>query len=326
MKRREFVSGLLGAAAAGARPLVARAQQDRVPVVGFLRVTSAPDSAHLAKALRQGLKEAGFVEGQNVRLEERYAENHRDRLPELARELAERKVALIVTDQAIHAVKAAAPNIPSIFVLGADPVGLGLVQSLSRPGGNITGIVFFSSQLGSKRIGLLRQIFPHASKLGVLAFTASPEDRTELAQVKSAAEGLGQQLVLADITRENEIDQAFETFAKAPVDAVLVGSGPFFRSHKQQIIGLAAQYRLPASYSLREYVDAGGLMSYGTSITNGYRQAGLYAGRILKGEKVAELPVMQSTTFELALNLKTAKTLGVSFPQSLLLSADEVIE
>ena len=297
-----------------------------MPTIGFLRVTSAADSAHLAAAFRQGLKESGFIEGQNVAIEYRFAENRRDRLPAFAGELIERRVAMIATDQAVREAKAATSTIPIVFVLGADPVADGLVTSLNRPGANVTGIVFFSSQLGAKRVELLRRLVPTATTLGVLAYPASPEDKTERSQIEAAAATAAQQLVIADAVRENEIDNAFAMFAEKRVGAVLVGSGPFFRSHKERILGLAARYALPASYSLREYVEAGGLMSYGTSITNAYREAGIYAARILKGEKPADLPVIQSSKFEFVINLKTAKALRIDVPQSLLVAADEVIE
>ena len=233
---------------------------------------------------------------------------------------------MIATDQAVREAKAATSTIPIVFVLGADPVADGLVTSLNRPGANVTGIVFFSSQLGAKRVELLRRLVPTATTLGVLAYPASPEDKTERSQIEAAAAPAAQQLVIADAVRENEIDNAFAMFAEERVGAVLVGSGPFFRSHKERILGLAARYALPASYSLREYVEAGGLMSYGTSITNAYREAGIYAARILKGEKPADLPVMQSSKFEFVINLKTAKALRIDVPQSLLVAADEVIE
>jgi putative ABC transport system substrate-binding protein len=326
MQRREFITALAGAAMAGGRPFAARAQQGGTPTIGFLRVTSAADSAHLAAAFREGLKESGFIDGQNIRIEARYGEGHRDRLPVLIGELLARHVAMIATDQAVHAVKAATSSVPTIFVLGADPVTTGLVKNLNHPGGNVTGIVFFSSQLGAKRIELLRQLVPKAAAFGVLAYSASPEDRTEFEQVKTAAATVGQRLVVAEVTRDDELEQAFATFASAPVGAVLVGSGPFFRSHKERIIGLAARTRLPASYSLREYADHGGLMSYGASITEAYRQAGLYAARIVKGQNPGDLPVMQSTKFELVINLKTARALGLVVPESLLLAADDVIE
>jgi putative ABC transport system substrate-binding protein len=326
MRRRDFTAGLLGAATLGAWPLSARAQQAAIPVVGFLRVTSAADSAHLAAAFRQGLKESGFNEGQNVAIEYRYAENQRERAPALAADLIGRKVAVIATDQAVREVKAASSTIPILFVLGADPVAAGLVASLNRPGANVSGIVFFSSQLGAKRIELLRQLVPAATTIGVLAFAVSPEDKTERDQIEAAAAGAGQQLLIADVAQEADIDKAFASFAEKGVGAVLVGSGPFFRSHKEKIVALALRYALPTSYSLREYVGAGGLMSYGTSITNAYREAGKYAARVLKGEKPADLPVLQSTKFEFVINLKTARTLGLVVPQQLQVAADEIIE
>jgi putative ABC transport system substrate-binding protein len=309
-----------------ARRFAAQAQPAAMPVIGFLRMTSAADSAHLVAAFRRGLKESGFIEGQNVAIEYRYAENHRDRAHDLARELIGRRAAAIVTDQAVREAKAASSEIPIVFILGADPVAGGLVASLNRPGGNVTGIVFLSSQLGAKRIELLRQLVPAATTIGVLAFPISPEDKTERSQIEAAAKTAGQQILIVDAARASEIDSAFATFAEKGVGAVLVGSGPFFRSHKEQIVALAARHALPTSYSLREYVEAGGLMSYGTSITNAYREAGIYAARILKGEKPMELPVMQSTKFELAINVRTAKTLGITVPAMLLVTADDVIE
>jgi putative ABC transport system substrate-binding protein len=327
MRRREFTTGLLASAAApGLGPVAAHAQKGAMPSVGFLRMTSEADSAHLAAAFRQGLKEAGFIEGQNVTIEYRYAENHRERASGLAGELIARQVAVIATDQAVRETKAATAQLPILFVLGADPVAAGLVASLNRPGGNVSGVVFFSAQLGAKRVELLRQLVPAATTIGVLAYPVSPEDRTERSQVEEAARAAGQQIVVVDAVRDTEIDSAFATFGEKRVGAVLVGSGPFFRSHKEQIVALAAQHRLPTSYSLREYVEAGGLMSYGTSITNAYREAGVYAARILKGEKPADLPVLQSTKFELVINLKTAATLGLAVSQNLQVAADEVIE
>lgn len=326
MRRREFTAGLLGAATLGTWPLAARAQQGAVPLVGFLRMTSAADSAHLAAAFRQGLKEAGFTEGQNVAIEYRYAENQRERAPALAADLIGRQVAVIATDQAVREVKAASSTIPTLFVLGADPVAAGLVASLNRPGGNVTGVVFFSSQLGAKRIELLRQLVPAATTIGMLSFPVSPEDRTERDQVAAAAASSGQQVLIADVAQDADIDRAFADFAEKRVGAVLVGSGPFFRSHKEKIVALAARHALPTSYSLREYVSAGGLMSYGTSITNAYREAGKYAARILKGEKPADLPVLQASQFEFVINLKTAKTLGLNVSQQLQVAADEIIE
>jgi putative ABC transport system substrate-binding protein len=326
MRRREFTAALLGGTfALATRPHLVRAQQ-AIPTVGFLRMTSAADSAHLLAGLRLGLKEAGFVESQNVAIESRYADNNRDRVAALAADLIKRPVAVIVTDQAVRAAKAATSSIPILFVLGADPVADGLVTSLNRPGANVSGVVFFSSQLGAKRIGLLRQMVPGAATIGMLAFSLSPEDKTERNQIEAAARDIGQNMLFADAAREADIDAAFATFAEKGVSAVLVGSGPFFRSNKEQIISLAMRYKLPASYSLREYVEAGGLMSYGTSIDNAYREAGHYAARILKGEKPAELPVLQSTKFELLINMRTAKALGLTVPQTLLVAADEEID
>lgn len=324
MKRREFI-GLLGGAVAS-WPLGASAFDGTKPVIGFLRMTSAEDSAHLTAAFRQGLKESGFIDGENVAIEYRYADNHRDRAPALAADLIGRQVSLIITDQATREVKTATSAIPILFVLGADPVANGLVESISRPGANVTGIVFFSSQFGAKRIELLRQLMPPAASLGVLAFPASPEDRTERSQIEAAAATGDQHVFFADAVRESEIEAAFASFAERHIGGVLVGSGPFFRSHKQQIVALAARYALATCFSLREYVEAGGLMSYGTSITNAYREAGIYAARILKGTKPYDLPVMQSTKFEMVINLKTARTLGLVVPQNLLVAADEVIE
>jgi putative ABC transport system substrate-binding protein len=326
MRRRDFTAGLLGGTLALAgRPPIAWAQRP-MPTVGFLRMTAAADSAHLLAALRQGLKDAGLIEGQNVAIESRYADNNRDRAPALAADLITRQVAMIVTDQAVRAAKAATSSIPILFVLGADPVADGLVASLNRPGGNVSGVVFFSSQLGAKRIGLLRQMVPGATTIGMLAFSLSPEDKTERNQIEAAARDIGQNMLFADAAREADIDAAFATFAGKGVGAVLVGSGPFFRSHKEHIISLAMRYKLPTSYSLREYVEAGGLMSYGTSIDNAYREAGHYAARILKGEKPAELPVLQSTKFELLINMKTARALGLTVPPTLLVAADEEID
>jgi putative ABC transport system substrate-binding protein len=271
-----------GAAAAPTLSSLATAQP-AMPVVALLRVTSAADSAELAAALRDGLKQSGYGPGQNVTIEYRYADNQRDRLPALIAELIEKHVAVIVTDQAVHEVMAATSTIPVLFALGADPIADGLVPSLNHPGGNATGAVFFSAQLGAKRFGIVRQVVPTAQSIGMLAYPASPEDRMERRQIEAAAQSVGHTLVVAEATTEPDFEIAFATFAKAGASALLVGSGPFFRSHKELIIALAARHALPASYSLREYAVAGGLMSYGTSITDAYRQLGVYAARILEG-------------------------------------------
>jgi putative ABC transport system substrate-binding protein len=325
MRRREFITLLGGAAAPVFLPLKARAQQP-MPVVALVRVTSEADSAHLAAALRKGLEESGYVPGQNVAMEYRYANNQRDRLPALIADVIGRRAAVIVTDQAVRQAKAATSTVPILFALGADPVTGGIIPSFSHPGGNVTGAVFFSAQLGAKRFGLMMQLVPQAKTIGLLAYPDSPEDQMERRLIEDAAQKISQPLVVIEARVGADIDAAFATFAERGVGALLVGSGPFFRSHKEQIVGLAARQRLPASYSLREYVAAGGLMGYGTSITDAYRQLGVYAARILKGEKPGDLPVMQPTRFELVINVKTAKTLGVAIPAALLATADEVIE
>jgi putative ABC transport system substrate-binding protein len=326
MRRREFIKVVAGSAAA-AWPLAARAQQSAVPVVGFLRSTSLADSTHFVTAFRQGLKEAGFVEGQNVVIEYRYADNQPGRLPALVAELIRRPVAVIVANSpAAFAAKAATTTVPIVFAGGSDPVRDGLVASLNRPGGNITGVVFIASALAPKRLELLRQLVPKATTIGVLVNPNSVETEAERSDLQAAAQTVGQQLIIADVSSDRDIDTALATFIQRGAGALLVGSGPFLLSQRERAVALAARYAIPANYNLREFVVAGGLMSYGTSITNAYREVGIYAGRILKGEKPADLPVIQSTKFEFVLNLKTAKTLGLTIPQSLLVAADELIE
>ncbi len=323
--RREFIAALGGAAVAW--PFAAGAQQPGMPVVGFLRSTSAADSTQFVTAFHQGLKEAGFVEGQNVAIEYRWAENQLDRLPALVADLVRLPVAVIVVNApAAHVAKGATTTVPIVFVTGSDPVRDALVASLNRPGGNVTGVVFFSEVLGAKRLELLRQLVPKATTIGVLVNPNSPETEAERKDVQAAAQAIGQQLIILDVSSDHDIETAFATLAQRGAGALLVGSGPFLTSHREQLVALAARHALPATYSLREFVMAGGLMSYGTSITDAYRQVGIYTGRILKGEKPADLPVMQSTKFDFEINLKTAKTLGLTVPQSLLVAADELIE
>jgi ABC-type uncharacterized transport system substrate-binding protein len=322
--RREFIT-LVGGAAAW--PLVASAQQPVMPVVGFLRSATLADVPHWVTAYRRGLKEAGFVEGQNVVIEFRSADNHLDRLPALVADLIRQPVAVIVanTDAAL-AAKAATTTVPIVFAGGGDPVKQGLVASLNQPGGNVTGLVYLSAVLGAKRLELLRQFVPRAMKIAVLVNPNTLVTEAERRDVQAAAQAIGQKLIIFDVSSDRDIEAAFSTFVQRGAGALLVGTGGFLNSNRERIAAIANRHALPASFSQREGVIAGGLMSYGPSISDAYRQAGIYSGRILKGEKPADLPVMQSSTFEFVLNLKTAKALGLEVPPSLLAIADEVIE
>jgi putative ABC transport system substrate-binding protein len=324
MRRRDFIA-LIGGAAAW--PLAARAQQAAMPVVGFVRSESLADATNLVTAFRQGLKEAGFVEGQNVTVEYRSGEGQRERLQSVVAELIRRPVTAIAGNSvAMLAAKAATATIPVVFASGGDPVQQGLVASLNRPGGNVTGIVFLSGTLGTKRLELLRQIAPKATAIGMLANPNTTETETERTDVQAAAQAIGMQLIVADVSSDRDIEPALAALVQRGVGALLVGAGGFMTSHRERIVALATRHALPAMYGLREFVAAGGLMSYGTSITDAFRQVGVYTGRILKGEKPADLPVMQSTKFDLVINLKTAKTIGLTIPPTLLALADEVIE
>jgi putative ABC transport system substrate-binding protein len=325
MRRREFMT--LAGGAVATWPPTARAQQPALPVVGFLRSASLADAASLVTAFRQGLKEAGFVEGNNVAVELRSAEGHANRLPALAAELIQRPVAVFIGNtDSVRAAKAATTTVPLVFVTGFDPVNDGLVASLNRPGGNVTGITFIGGVLGAKRLELLRQAVPKGTVIGVLANPANPEAEADRKDLQAAAAATAQQLVIFDVNNAADIEAAFTAFTQHGVGAVMAGAGAFFFSNRKQIVALASRYRLPSSFAVRQAVDAGGLMSYAPSIADAYRQAGIYVGRILKGEKPADLPVMQSTKFEFVINLKTAKALGLEIPPTLLAVADEVIE
>ncbi len=325
MRRREFIG--LAAGATFVAPCIARAQQPAVPVVGFLRSAPLADAAHLVTAFRQGLKETGYVEGQNVAVEYRSAENQHDRLPALVAELIRRPVAVIVGNiPPAVAAKATTTTVPIVFATGSDPVQDGLVASLNRPGGNITGVTFFSAQLGAKRLDLLRQLVPSATTIAVLVGPENSSTMAERSDVQAAAQAVGQQLVIVDVGSDRDFERAFATFVQRGARALLVSGSAFMFSNRERFVALAVRHGLPASYEQREYVTSGGLMSYGTSITDAYRLVGVYVGRILKGEKPADMAVQRPTKFELVLNLKTAKALGLTITPLMLGQADEVIE
>jgi ABC-type uncharacterized transport system substrate-binding protein len=325
MKRRQFITLLGGAAATW--PLPVGAEQPAMPVVGFLRSTSLAVSKPMIAGFRQGLTAAGFNEGQNVAIEYRYADNQIERLPGLVAELIRLPVAVIVgNNNAALAAKAATTTVPIVFATGSDPVVDGLVANLNRPAGNVTGVSFVSGLLGAKRLDMLRQLVPAATTIAMLVGTETLEARIERRDVELAAQALGQQLIIAPVSSEGEFDGAFTSIVGRGAKALLVGTGPFMTSNRERVIALAVRHAIPAIYALREFVEAGGLMSYGASIVEAYRQAGIYAGRVLKGEKPADLPVMQSTKFDLVISLKAAKALGLTVPPTLLALADEVIE
>ena len=327
MKRREFIALLGGAAAAW--PLAARAQQGAVPVVGFLHPASPEAFAESLRGIRQGLKETGYVEGENVAFEFRWADGQLGRLPELAADLVRRRVAVIATASppAAFAAKEATATIPIVFGMAQDPVKLGLVTSLARPGGNLTGINFLLTELAAKRLELLREMVPAAKRLAVLVNPAQVTNtESTLQEVRAGAEAMGVQIEVLNVGTNREIDAAFAGFEHERPDALFVGSGTLFTGRRVQLTQWAAHHRMPASYAGREYVEAGGLMSYGSNTADALRQSGAYVGRILKGAKPADLPIVQANKFELVINMQTARMLDLVVPPSLLAIADDVIE
>ena len=327
IRRRAFITLLGGAAAAW--PLAARAQQAALAVIGVLNGQFTAQSANLIAAFRKGLAEAGYIEGRNLAIVYRSAEADVDRLPALAKELVELQVSVLAaigTPIAALAAKRATATIPIVFITGADPVKLGIVYSLNRPGGNATGVYFLLNELAQKRLELLHQLVPAATAIGFLVNPANPSSQSETSDVQAAARLLGLRVYAEKASSERDIDAAFANFVQERVNALFVAADAYLLDRRDQLVALAASHALPACFSTSAYVAAGGLMSYGPSATDTYRQAGLYTGRVLKGEKPGDLPVVQPTKFDLIINLKTAKALGITVPPSLLATADEVIE
>jgi putative ABC transport system substrate-binding protein len=326
VKRRTFITLLGGAAAAW--PIAARAQQPAMPVIGFLSSSAPVARARYLAAFRQGLREPGYVEGQNVAIEYRWAQDQYDRLPDLAADLVRRQVTVIAAHDTSSSVvaKAATTTIPIVFASGSDPVKRGLVASFNRPGGNVTGVTFVVAELGAKQLGLLHELQPGAVRVGVLVDPNLAATQSFVSDVQAAALSIGKQIEVLEASTGRDIDTAFASLAQKPIDALLVAPGPLSNNRRVQLTTLAAYHRVPAIYSWREATEVGGLMSYGTNLSDAYRQAGVYTGRILKGEKPADLPVMQSAKFEFVINLNTAKAFGLTFPPGLLATADEVIE
>jgi putative ABC transport system substrate-binding protein len=327
LRRRKFVTLIGGTTAAW--PLAARAQQPAKPVIGFLSTRSATDSARLVAAFAKGLEEVGFSEGKNVSVDYRYANGRLDQLPELATELIHKPMAVLVAaggSSSAVAARAATSSIPIVFVIGGDPVSLGLATSLSRPGGNATGITIITGDLASKRLGLLRELVPKAASFAALTNPNTPEGQRQAADMRDAAQALGLKLRLLEASDDKGIDNAFAALARDKVDAFLLGSDPVFDVYRDKLVALVATAAILAIYQFRDFAMAGGLMSYDPDIRDAYRQAGLYAGRVLKGARPADLPIQQPTKFQFVINLKTAKTLGLDIPQALLARADELIE
>jgi putative ABC transport system substrate-binding protein len=326
MRRRKFIT-LLGGAASW--PLAARAQQPAMPVIGYMSTRSPDESLHLTEAFRRGLKEGGFVEGENVAIEFRWAHGDYGRLPALAADLVDRRVAVITAvggEPAPIAAKAATATIPIVFGIGGDPVSAGLVESFNRPVGNVTGVTLLTNMMEPKRLGLLRELAPGVALVGVLVNPNFPPAVRQVQGIDEAARAIGQRIVIAKASADSELEAAFASLAREGIGALLVTADPYFDTRRDRMVAFAAQQRLPAIYQYREYAVAGGVLSYGVSLTDGYRQYGLYTAKILKGTKPADLPVLQATKYELIINLKTAKALGIAISDNLLSVADEVIE
>jgi ABC-type uncharacterized transport system substrate-binding protein len=327
MKRREFITLLGGAAATW--PLAARAQQPAMPVIGLLGSASADESTHIMRALRAGLNESGFIEGKNVAIEYRWAHDKYDRLPALAAELVNRQVLVIVTagaEPSALAAKGATNKIPIVFVVDGDPVSIGLVDSINRPGRNVTGMSLIASALEAKRLALVHELVPKSTMIAVLVNPEFPDTDSQLGALETAANNNGQQIYVLEARTERDLEAVFTTIVQQKAGALLVAADPLLSQLHDQIVALAARYKVPAIYESREFVAAGGVISYGASIADAYRGAGVYAGKILKGAKPADLPVQLPTTFELVINLKAAKAIGLTVPPTLLARADEVIE
>jgi putative tryptophan/tyrosine transport system substrate-binding protein len=325
MRRREFIAIVGGASLL---PLAARAQAPAKPVIGFLYVGRADANAYLADAFRRGLNETGYIDGKNITIEYRWAEGQFERLPGLAADLVHLQVAVIVaaTTPAAVAAKSTGTTIPIVFEIAGDPIKLGLVKSLNHPGDNVTGVTQLSSELISKRLGLLHELIPAAKSVALLNHQADPRSESQVADMLEAARGLGMEIHVLNANNESEIDKAFASLTEGGARGLLVGTGEFLRRRAEQIVKLAAQAALPAIYQYREFTNAGGLISYGTDLIDSYRQTGVYTGRILRGEKPGDLPVLQATKFELVINIKAAKALGLTIPPGVFAIADEVIE
>jgi putative ABC transport system substrate-binding protein len=327
MRRREFIK-LFGSAAA-TWPLAARAQQSAIPIVGFLTSGLEAQSSIQLTGFRKGLNETGFVEGRNIAIQNRFAEGHYDRLSALAADLVNRQVAVLFAGGGVHtalAAKSSTVKIPVVFAIGSDPVQFGLVESLNRPGGNITGVSFFTAVLEAKRLGLLSELAPAARAFGALINQKNDNAENQLKDIAQGALAVSRPITTLRASNEREIEAAFAAFAEKGINALLVASDPYFNGQRTKILMLAARYNLPAIYEWREFAEEGGLANYGTNLLDNYRLGGIYVGRVLKGEKPADLPIAQATKFEFVINLKTAKTLGLTVPHGLLSAADKVIE